>query len=130
MLRDYLDRYYPVGKTNCAESALLAVNDCYDLKLSKECIRMMGGFGGGCGSGKICGALVGCISALGLMEVETCAHESETIRPKTVEMVRRFEERFGSIDCKEVRVPYLNDPRRCADVVLGALDILGELLDR
>ena len=130
MLRDYLENYFPVGRTNCAESTLLAANDCYGLKLPDQCVKMMAGFGGGCGSGKICGALVGCVSVLGLLEVETYAHESETVRPKTVELVRRFEEQFGSINCADIKIHYVDNPKRCTDVVLSALDILEELLAR
>ena len=34
---------------NCAESTLLAANDLYDLGLSAEDAKLMGGFGGGLG---------------------------------------------------------------------------------
>ena len=130
MLSQMICHYFPGGGTNCAESMLLAYREAYQKNLPPECVKMMAGFGGGCGSGKICGALVGCIAALGLQEVETCAHESETIRPKTVEMVKGFEEAFGSVNCEVIKANYQQSPQRCRPVLEKAAEILEELLER
>lgn len=58
---------YQQAGNNCAETVVKVCNDCLDLKLPPETLRMVSVLGGGvAGSGCICGALNGGLPGPGL----------------------------------------------------------------
>ncbi len=70
--------------------------------------------GGGVGrSQALCGAISGGAMAIGMRlgqrGVERAELEDES-RERTMEMVRRFRERFGQVDCRELTGHDFNDP--------------------
>jgi C_GCAxxG_C_C family probable redox protein len=64
------------------------------------------GFGGGIGRVQlVCGALTGAVIALGLIEGQDMAEVgpktvSDPVRPKVIQLIDGFEERFGATDCR------------------------------
>ena len=44
-------QYYLEKDCNCAETVLHATNDAYQLGLDDNAMKVIGGFGGGCGCG-------------------------------------------------------------------------------
>ena len=56
MLKDKVYKYYVEQGMNCAEAMLLGANEEYGLGLSPESAKLIGGFGGGMGRRKTCGA--------------------------------------------------------------------------
>ena len=51
--------YYSEKNKNCAEAILLASNEVFGFGLSEDCAKIVMGFGGGLGCGKLCGSLPG-----------------------------------------------------------------------
>jgi len=103
-------------------------------------------FGGGVARfGTICGALIGGAMALGFCYGRTQAEEKEK-REKTYtkvqEMLREFEEEFGTIQCKNLIQLNLLDPadrqkfqemeviNRCSRFVAKSVEIVRRLLTR
>jgi C_GCAxxG_C_C family probable redox protein len=64
------------------------------------------GFGGGIGRVQlVCGALTGAVIALGLAEGKSTAEPgpktvSDPVRPKVRQLVKGFEDEFGSTECR------------------------------
>jgi C_GCAxxG_C_C family probable redox protein len=113
--------------------------------LEKEtALRVSGAFGGGmAGRGEICGAASGAFMAIGLKYAKVRADDSAS-RDKTYalcsEFSRRFEEEFGSLQCRTILGYNLSSPEeyqaakeagifksKCSQVVGIAAQILVEI---
>ncbi|MEG0804634.1 MAG: C-GCAxxG-C-C family (seleno)protein, partial [Pygmaiobacter sp.] len=126
MLKERAKQFYLGENRNCAEAILLAANEAYALGLDPESIKLVGGFGGGMGCGSVCGALSGAIAALGKRNIATTAHETAGFQDTCAELVSRFRQELGALDCTELTVRYKKDTTRCLAVVERAAELLEE----
>ena len=89
---------------NCCQSVVAAFSDLTGLS-EQESFNMSSGFGGGAGTGELCGAISGAIMTLGLL---TPVDMEDPIgsKKKTValgkEFQKRFVERFGALRCHDL----------------------------
>lgn len=117
--------YYTEKNMNCAEAIILASNDIYDLGLNEDCAKLVMGFGGGLGCGKLCGSLAACISVLGVLYGK---------RPDIRDICAKFTSKFNedlkvdSIDCTPIAAKYKTAEKRCEDAVLLAAGSFEEFL--
>ena len=126
---------------HCAQCALCpwAEELGYD---EAELARMTAAFGGGMFHGDSCGAVTGALMAIGL----ACGGDGPADLPAVKEKVAAFQEafakRFGSTICRDLLGYDLALPGQhekaaesgrlleyCPDLVIGALEILNELLE-
>ena len=103
MLKDVYQKYYFEQNYNCAETLLRAANDYYDLKLHDRDMIMVGAYGAGIQCGNTCGAVLAAASVLSMKYVEAKAHESEDIRPVVMKLMRKFNAKYGSTLCKDIK---------------------------
>ena len=97
--------YFVEGDYNCAQSVLRAVLEKYDL-FYEQATTSMAGIGGGVGlEGDVCGAVVGAIAALGVLNSQRYSdvekHKDATYI-SSIEFTRRFKKECGSIICNEL----------------------------
>ncbi|MBO5883409.1 MAG: C_GCAxxG_C_C family protein [Clostridia bacterium] len=125
-LSEYARFYYIEKHQNCAVSILLGASDKYSFGLCEEDAKLVVGFGGGMGCGKVCGALSGSIAVLGKLFCDR-----RDFRAICAGFVKIFKEAYGcdSIDCAVLTAKYKNAERRCVDVVILAADILEEYIE-
>ncbi len=73
-----------------------------------EIVRAATGFGGGiAGSRNICGIITGAVIAIGLKRGRTTPDgDRETSRDLAKELLEKFEERYGSLDCGKLVEPF------------------------
>jgi len=90
------EAFYRSGKMHCAEAVLAAVKNRFAPELSDEVVRMAAGFGGGSGSGCICGAVAGGTMALGLV----LPGDKKAVAARTRELHGWFKQEFGATCCK------------------------------
>ena len=90
--------YYRSGRMNCAEAVLAAVTRNLMPEAGEEMIRMAAGFGGGSGSGCVCGAVVGGTMAFGLI----FADDRKRVQRLTKELHRWFRDQYGATCCKVI----------------------------
>ena len=128
MLKDLIGKYYFDGNYNCAETILRAGNEYYNLGLHDEDMIMVGAFGAGIQCGNTCGAILSGAAILSMMYVEAKAHESEDIKPVTVNMIRKFNEKYNSTLCKDIKPQSFNPEYRCLKTVETACDIIEETI--
>lgn len=128
MLKDLYAKYYFDQNYNCAETILRAANEYYNLGLHDRDMILVGGFGAGIQSGNTCGAVLSAVSILSMKYVEAKAHESEDIRPVTVKLIRKFNEKYGSIQCRDIKPQSFKPEYRCQKTIEAACDILEEVL--
>ena len=90
--------YYRSGRMNCAEAVLAAVTRNLIPEVGEGMIRMAAGFGGGSGSGCVCGAVVGGTMAFGLI----FADDRKRVQRLTKELHRWFRDQYGATCCKVI----------------------------
>lgn len=115
---------------NCAEHMLVGANQAYGLALDAKAIKAAAGFGGGMAIGDVCGALTGAIMVLGVLFVNERAHESDKLKKLTTELLDRFKQEMGDIDCLPLKDKYRNDEIKCRDIILVAAQILDDIVAR
>lgn len=128
MLKDEIGKYYFDGNYNCAETIIRAGNDYYHLGLHDEDMKMLGVFGAGIQCGNTCGAILSAASILSMKYIEKNAHESEDIRPVTVLLMKKFQEKYGSHLCKDIKPQSFSKETRCLNTVETACEILEQTI--
>ena len=102
--------YFYKGGLNCAETVMRCLIENGVIDLPIETVRMMTGFGGGMKRGTVCGAVVGAVSAIGAKKGRVSTDESKKPAQDDVKIfLKRFEEKFGTIYCKQLQRKYVKD---------------------
>lgn len=128
MLKDIAAKYSLEQDYNCAESIIRAANEYYNLGLHERDMMMQAGFGGGIQTASTCGALLSAVSVLSLRYVETRAHESKDIQPTVFMLTKKFQEKYGSTMCRDIKPQSFRKEVRCLYTISTACDILEEIL--
>ena len=129
MLKDLYSKYYHDMNYNCAESIIRAGNEYYDLGLHDRDMISFGGFGGGLQTGNTCGAVLSAVSVLSMKYIEKKAHESADIKPVTTALIRKFNDKYGSVLCKDIKPQSFRSDVRCAHTVETACEILEQVIN-
>ena len=129
MLKDIYAKYYFDGNYNCAETILRAANEYYGLGLHDRDMIMVGAYGAGIQCGNTCGAVLSAVAVLSMKYVEAKAHESEDIRPVVMKLMRKFQEKYGSTLCKDIKPQSFKPEYRCKMTIEASLDILEETIE-
>ena len=128
MLKDCYEKYYYDQNYNCAETMIRAANEYYDLKLHDRDMIMLGGFGAGIQTGNTCGAILAAVSVLSMKYIERNAHDSKDIKPVTTALIRKFNEKYGSTLCKDIKPQSFNPEYRCKMTIETACEILESVI--
>ncbi|MCC8140922.1 MAG: C-GCAxxG-C-C family protein [Lachnospiraceae bacterium] len=129
-IKDFIPKYYSDMGCTCAESVLHAANDAWNLEMSEDAFRLIGGFCGGMCTGKICGAISGGIAALSYKYLRGNAHQSPLMTEKVTELIQEAEQRLISLDCEVLRDAYVKPKIGCIDTVNMIADIIQEVYER
>lgn len=91
---------------NCAQAVLCALRDYTNLD-DKTALAIAGAFGGGVGSGEICGTIVGGLMAVGIKNPyidNTRPEDKKTIRNLATGFCRTYNEKYGCCRCKDLKL--------------------------
>lgn len=128
MLRDVVIRYtadWNTGTThmyNCAEVMLRSINEYYNLNLSDKELRIATGFGGGMAVKSVCGILTGSVMGFSTaFSNEFAPHKNELLASKSSELMRKFEDRYGSVICDDIK------DLGCIDMMLETADMIEDI---
>lgn len=125
---------------NCSTSVFTAFCEDYDVE-TETAARIACGFGGGCASGEICGAVSGALMVIGLSHGQVSAADQgakNNCHAHVVEFLDKFKEKNHAIACRDLlgcdpttaegREIYLAKRGTvCPPLVRGSADILSEL---
>lgn len=89
---------YRSGTHHCAEAVMEAIRRHFAPDVPEAVVGTVSGFGGGSGSGCICGAVSGGTVALGLV-----LHDKKATTHLTKELHSWFREKYGVTCCKLIR---------------------------
>ena len=128
MDREKLKKMHASG-FNCAQ----CVAAYYAEKIGmdeKTLLAATGGFGGGFRCGEICGAASAGIMVLGLLNPYDCGDDQMAkaeILSLTKEFEKRFIERYGYLDCRDLRA---KGHFPCDEFICGAAEIVDEMISK
>lgn len=128
MLKDYAKKYYG-DNYNCAETIIRAANDYYGLHLNDRDMIMVGSFGGGIQTGNTCGAVLSAAAVLSMKYIEAKAHESKDIKPVVGIMMDKFNKKYGSTLCRDIKPQSYKPEYGCLKTIETACDILEETIN-
>lgn len=128
MLKDVYAKYYFEGNYNCAETIIRAANEYYELGLHDRDMIMVGAYGAGIQCGNTCGAVLSAAAVLSMKYVEAKAHESEDIKPVVMKLMRKFQAKYGSTLCKDIKPQSFKPEYRCRMTIEASCDILEETI--
>jgi C_GCAxxG_C_C family probable redox protein len=114
---------------NCAEILLMAANEKYKLDLDNKFFKAICPFGGGIQSENTCGALIGAVSALGIMYTEEKPSNNEKMKNITKKFVEEFEKEFGAIDCKYIKKHHRDEITGCDLVKIRAAKVFEKIIN-
>ena len=127
---------------NCSQSVLAAFSDLTGLS-EQESFNVAGGFGGGAGTGELCGAITGAIMVLGLLnpiDLQDPVGTKKRAVKAAKELQSRFRERFGELRCRDLLkkkfVPDDTTPAardlaltgHCDIMIVTAVEIVADML--
>lgn len=124
----YSEDERPLYHKNCAEILLLSANEKYELGLDHRFIKAVCPFGGGLQSEKTCGALLGALSAIGIMYAEDRPCTNEKMKDLTKKLVEEFENEFGAIDCKYIKEHHRSETEGCGPVKIRASEVFERVI--
>lgn len=119
----------PLYHKNCAEILLLAANEKYNLKLDDRFIKAVCPFGGGLHSESTCGALLGAVTAIGIMYTEDKPSENLKMKDLTKKLVEEFNKEFGSLDCKFIKEHHRSETEGCNPVKIRAAQVFERVIN-
>lgn len=127
---------------NCAQSVLAAFADLVSVP-ETQLMDLAGGFGGGTGTGELCGAVSGAVMTLGLLTPVDPADPVGS-KKRTVALSKEFQKRFSGIfeavRCQELlKKKFLPDERipaareleikgHCTVMIVTAVEIVEAML--
>lgn len=108
---------------NCAEVLLMAANEVYKLGLDERFIKGVCPFGGGLQSESTCGALLGALTAIGIMYTEERPTDNEKMKKITKRFVEEFTKEFSAIDCAAIKKLHRSETEGCNPVRLRTAEV-------
>lgn len=127
-LKDLYSKFYYDENYNCAETMIRAGNEYYSLGIHDRDMIAFAGYGAGIQSGNTCGAILSAVAILSMKYVEKKAHESADIRPVTNALIREFNNRYGSVLCRDIKPQSFSPEFRCKNTIETACDILEKVI--
>ena len=67
-------------------------------------------------------------AVIGIMFTNYRGHESPIVRQLSVEFMERFNEKFGSLDCRDIKINQIPGEKTCTDMIRTSANILEEII--
>lgn len=115
---------------NCSETILYFGNEYYHLDLNKNALKAMSGFGGGMFEEDLCGIVSGGVSVISMVLTNDTAYQSDRLSDAVIAYKKRIKDAFHSINCCAIRPKFRDDFHGCDDVIIKALDIMIETIEK
>lgn len=108
---------------NCCEHTLMASFKFFNEDLDADVIALAKGFGGGMKIKSVCGALTG-----GVMVLSKFYHDADFLETAIQDYFQKFEDRYESIMCLQLKDQFFNEMTKCQEVMINAAQVLDEVI--
>jgi C_GCAxxG_C_C family probable redox protein len=130
LLELILDGFGNEEDYNCAEKIFYGANKAYNMGLSKQTLKLVGGFGGGMFIGDKCGAVVASIMVISNFVNDSVAHQSPKLKRLVLEFQERYTAKNDSTMCKPLKENFSTAEFGCLNIIADAARILDEMVER
>jgi C_GCAxxG_C_C family probable redox protein len=113
--------FYRSGKMHCAEAVLAAARNAFAPGVPEDIVRLAAGFGGGSGTGCLCGAVSGATMAIGMV----LPGEKKRVAALTKELHHWFKAEYGATCCKAI---LQRNGKACAELTGRVAGKVAEML--
>lgn len=123
LVRDRVHEYYWEHDWNCAVTTLRIVSEVFEVSLNQQILDAALGMHGAGGRRAQCGLVEGALMFIGIAG-KAWSVTDETVVEACYDFAERFEERFGSLDCRELRPEGFkpeNPPHLCEELTCNAI---------
>lgn len=123
--------YYWEKDFNCAETTLLTLSKALNIELMEETIFSATALPGAAKNGAQCGIVSGVIMLIGIMGNKQ-GIERNKIQEKCHVFVQKYEEKFGSLLCRELRPQGFNKnnpPHLCLGLTIDSIKVAYEYIN-
>ncbi len=117
--------FYRSGKMHCAEAVLMAARNAFLPETPEEIVSAASGFGGGAGSGCICGAVSGGTMAFGL----AIKDDKRRVNRLTRELHDWFKQEYGAACCR-IATKHAKGKGGCAVLTGKVAEKVAELMGK
>jgi C_GCAxxG_C_C family probable redox protein len=108
---------------NCCEHTLIAAFESFEQQLDPEVFALAKGFAGGMKIKSVCGALTG-----GVMVLSRFYHDADFLEKAIQDYFQKFEDRYDSIMCLQLKDEFYDEKTRCQKVMINAAQVLDEVI--
>ena len=123
LINEKVHSYYWNDDLNCAITSLLTLSEIFHTNLCSQIVSAGIGMPGAGGYGAQCGLVSGSLMFIGILGKEN-GQENKAIVKTCYEFVKRFENEFGSLDCRVLRPQGFNPdnpPHLCEEITKKAI---------
>ena len=134
-LENLIDRrvhdYYWEDELNCAITMLKILGEIFEVEVNSQVIDSASGIPGAGRFGAQCGLVAGALMFFGILGKEEELSQKE-IRSVCYEFAEQFQNKFGSLVCKELRPEGFkpeNPPHLCEDITKKAVALSVDIIN-
>ena len=123
LINEKVHSYYWNDDLNCAITSLLILSEIFHTNLCSQIVSAGIGMPGAGGYGAQCGLVSGSLMFIGILGKEN-GQENMAIVKMCNEFAKRFENEFGSLDCRVLRPQGFkadNPPHLCEEITKKAI---------
>ena len=123
LINEKVHSYYWKDDLNCAITSLLILSEIFHTNLCSQIVSAGIGMPGAGGYGAQCGLVSGSLMFIGILGKEN-GQENMAIVKMCNEFAKRFENEFGSLDCRVLRPQGFkadNPPHLCEEITKKAI---------
>jgi C_GCAxxG_C_C family probable redox protein len=130
-MQDLIIKYQDKEKydLSCSETILYAANEYYNLGLDEKSFKMMAPFSGGMYVERTCGIVTASLAVIGLIFTDEVAHNSPIVKELSKKYIEKFENRYGTSECRSLKAEYRDDLTGCFNLIKEASDLLVEVVN-
>ena len=123
LINEKVHSYYWNDDLNCAITSLRILSEIFQTNLCSQIVSAGIGMPGAGGYGAQCGLVSGSLMFIGILGKEN-GQKNEAIIKTCYEFAKRFENEFGSLDCRVLRPQGFkpdNPPHLCEEITKKAI---------
>jgi len=128
LVQNHVEHFYRGCGYNCAETIFCAACTAWGLEFNEDTLKLMAGFGGGMGSGNVCGAVTGSVAALSYRHAqEGGGHKSPYLMEKVRLFMRTVKHQLEDETCRTMKPRFYSKETKCLPTIMVVAKILDDV---
>jgi len=103
LIKERIDALFVTGRYNCTMTVVAILSESFEFAVEPQVLSAAQAMPGAGGVGGLCGLVSGALMFIGVWGGAHGLHRS-VLRPVSSGLTQAIQERFGSIDCRDLRL--------------------------